>query len=62
MVDMTASGSWVGKWDAVIVGGGHNGLVAGAFLAKAGLRTVVLKSRPSSAEPSPSSRGDPTSR
>ena len=31
--------------DAVIVGGGHNGLVAAAYLAKAGLRPLVLERR-----------------
>ncbi len=32
-------------YDAIIVGGGHNGLTCGAYLAKAGLRTLVLERR-----------------
>ena len=35
----------VAAWDAVIVGGGHNGLVSAAYLAKAGLKILVLERR-----------------
>jgi phytoene dehydrogenase-like protein len=33
------------QFDVIIVGGGHNGLVAAAYLAKAGARTLVLEQR-----------------
>ncbi len=33
------------RWDAVIVGGGHNGLVAGFYLARAGLKPLILERR-----------------
>jgi phytoene dehydrogenase-like protein len=32
-------------YDAIIVGGGHNGLVSGGYFARDGLRTVVLEAR-----------------
>ena len=34
------------RHDAVIVGGGHNGLVAAFYLAQRGLRPLVLERRP----------------
>jgi phytoene dehydrogenase-like protein len=33
------------QYDAIVVGGGHNGLVNGAYLAKSGLRTLILERR-----------------
>ena len=39
------------EYDAVIIGGGHNGLTCGAYLARAGRKVLVLERRPlSSAE------------
>ena len=32
-------------YDAIVVGGGHNGMVSGAYLARAGARTLVLEGR-----------------
>lgn len=34
-----------GDWDAIVVGGGHNGLTTGAYLAKSGMRTLILERR-----------------
>src|SRR6516162_506900 len=42
-----AAGTTAGPadYDAIIVGGGHNGLVAAAYLAGSGARTLVLEAR-----------------
>jgi phytoene dehydrogenase-like protein len=33
------------NYDAIVIGGGHNGLVSAAYLASSGARTLVLESR-----------------
>lgn len=34
------------RFDAVVVGGGHNGLVAACYLARSGLKTLVVEASP----------------
>src|ERR671934_1700643 len=42
----TSTSSMPEPYDAIIVGGGHNGLAAAAYLGRAGQRTLVLEQRP----------------
>ena len=37
--------SRIDKYDVIIIGGGHNGLTAAAYLSKAGKKVLVLESR-----------------
>ena len=41
----TTSRTYGGRYDAIVVGGGHNGLVAAAYLARSGAKTLVLEAR-----------------
>ncbi len=42
---MTAGRPRLGGWDVVVIGAGHNALVTAAYLARGGLRTLVLERR-----------------
>jgi len=33
------------QYDAIIIGGGHNGLLTGAYLAKAGVKVLIIERR-----------------
>jgi phytoene dehydrogenase-like protein len=44
--DAPRDGSNAGRFDAIVVGGGHNALTAAAYLARGGLSVCVLERRP----------------
>jgi ribulose 1,5-bisphosphate synthetase/thiazole synthase len=48
--------------DVVVVGGGHNGLVAAAYLARSGLKVVVCERREVTGGAAVSTRSGPTTR
>ena len=44
---VVASGPDSSSYDVIVVGGGHNGLVAATYLAKAGKKVALIEARPS---------------
>lgn len=46
MITAPALSPRTNRFDVIVVGGGHNGLVAAAYLAKGGLRVALLEARP----------------
>ncbi len=43
--DISGSTGLASRYDAIVVGGGHNGLITAAYLQKSGMRTLVLERR-----------------
>ena len=45
-MSLSSSGVPQSEYEVLVVGGGHNGLVAAAYLSRLGVKTAVLERRP----------------